>query len=129
MEEGQVVAGEARLICDYDQTSMFEEYKEMINDPEGYHSKNHTDSDDEEEKHVGTSIVATDQSAITGESLAVDKYMGDVCYYTTGCKRGHAYSVVTESARGSVSTQKFQVTLLLTLAVRRKDCLSRTGCY
>ena len=100
-----MVAGEARLICDYEQTNMFEEYKEMINDPEGYHSKNHTDSDDEDEKHVGTSIVATDQSAITGESLAVDKYMGDVCYYTTGCKRGHAYSVVTESARGSVGTQ------------------------
>lgn len=101
----------------------------MINDPEGYHSKNHTDSDDEEEKHVGTSIVATDQSAITGESLAVDKYMGDVCYYTTGCKRGHAYSVVTESARGSVSSQKLYVKLPLILAVRRKDCLSRTGCY
>merc|ERR1712169_91903 len=42
-----------------------------------------------------------DQSAITGESLAVDKYMGDICYYTTGCKRGKGYAVVTESARGS----------------------------
>lgn len=73
----------------------------MINDPEGYHSKNHTDSDDDEEHHYGVSIVALDQSAITGESLAVDKYMGDVCYYTTGCKRGHAYAVVSESARGS----------------------------
>ena len=94
------------MICDYDNTSMFEEYKEMINDPEAYHSKNHTDSDDEDEKHVGVSMVACDQSAITGESLAVDKYMGDICYYTTGCKRGKAYAVVTESALGSVSTPK-----------------------
>lgn len=96
-----MVAGECRLICDFDNPAGFEEYKEMVNDPEQYHSKNHTDSDDDEEHHIGTSIVATDQSAITGESLAVDKYMGDVCYYTTGCKRGKAYSVVTESARGS----------------------------
>lgn len=80
----------------------------MTSDPEGYHSKTHTDSDDEEDSHrYGTSIVATDQSAITGESLAVDKYMGDVCYYTTGCKRGKAYSVVTESALGSVSSPSF----------------------
>ncbi|EXJ88343.1 H+-transporting ATPase [Capronia coronata CBS 617.96] len=101
LEEGSVVAGECRLICDFDNPAGFEEYKEMMTDPEGYHSKNHTDSDDDEEHHVGSSIVATDQSAITGESLAVDKYMGDICYYTTGCKRGKAYAVVTESARGS----------------------------
>lgn len=30
---------------------------------------------DDEEKHHGMTIVACDQSAITGESLAVDKYM------------------------------------------------------
>lgn len=30
---------------------------------------------DEEEHHHGVAIVAADQSAITGESLAVDKYM------------------------------------------------------
>ncbi|KAK5400967.1 hypothetical protein LTR06_011089 [Exophiala xenobiotica] len=103
LEEGSVVAGECRLICSYDNPDGFEEYKEMVNDPEGYHSRNHTDSDlDDEDAHrVGHTIVATDQSAITGESLAVDKYMGDICYYTTGCKRGKAYAVVTESAHGS----------------------------
>lgn len=42
-----------------------------------------------------------DQSAITGESLAVDKYMGDGVYYTTGCKRGRAYAIVTTSAKYS----------------------------
>ncbi len=96
-----VVAGEARLICDYSNPAAFAEYTKMIEDPEEHFSKNHTDSDDDEDHHIGVSIVATDQSAITGESLAVDKFMGDVCYYTTGCKRGKAYSVVTESARGS----------------------------
>lgn len=43
----------------------------------------------------------TDQSAITGESLAVDKFMGDGVYYTTGCKRGKAYAVITTTARYS----------------------------
>jgi len=102
LEEGAVVAGEARLICPFDNPELAHEYYKMIEDPEEHHSKNHTDSDDDEDgKHTGVSIVATDQSAITGESLAVDKYMGDICYYTTGCKRGKAYSVVTASARGS----------------------------
>jgi H+-transporting ATPase len=101
LEEGQVVAAECRLICDYENKAGFEEYKQMMSDPEEHYSKNHTDSDDDEDHHTGVSHVATDQSAITGESLAVDKYMGDVCYYTTGCKRGHAYAMVTESARGS----------------------------
>jgi H+-transporting ATPase len=96
-----VVAGEARLICDYNNPSGFAEYTKMIEDPEEHFSKTHTDSDEDDDHHVGVSIVATDQSAITGESLAVDKFMGDICYYTTGCKRGKAYSIVTESARGS----------------------------
>src|ERR1700761_3010715 len=51
--------------------------------------------------HQGHSIIAADQSAITGESLAVDKFMGDMVYYTTGCKRGKAYAVCTTSAKFS----------------------------
>lgn len=54
--------------------------------------KKEDDDDEDEEKHHGVALVACDQSAITGESLAVDKYMGDTCYYTTGCKRGKAVS-------------------------------------
>ena len=59
------------------------------------------DEDDEEDKHHGTSLVACDQSAITGESLAVDKFMGDTVYYTTGCKRGKAFGVVVAPAKTS----------------------------
>lgn len=60
-------------------------------------------SDDEEEglPHGGHALVAVDQSSMTGESLAVEKYVTDVCYYTTGCKRGKAYAIVLCSAKGS----------------------------
>ena len=49
----------------------------------------------------GYPILACDHSAITGESLAVDRYMGEIIYYTTGCKRGKAYAVVQTTARYS----------------------------
>lgn len=54
------------------------------------HEKGDHEDDDgnEDDQHEGYPLVACDQSAITGESLAVDKYMGDTLYYTTGCKRG-----------------------------------------
>lgn len=49
----------------------------------------------------GYPILACDHSTISGESLAVDRYMGDLIYYTTGCKRGKAFAVVQRSAKGS----------------------------
>ena len=52
-------------------------------------------------KKRGYPILACDHSAITGESLAVDRYMGDVIYYTTGCKRGKAFAVVQTTAKTS----------------------------
>ncbi|MCJ1427869.1 plasma membrane H+-ATPase [Sticta canariensis] len=36
-----------------------------------------------------------DQSAITGESLAVDKHKGDTCYASSAVKRGEAFMVVS----------------------------------
>lgn len=96
-----MVPADARLICDYDNPDAFEEYKNLMSQEAGEEpsEKKEEDDEDEEEQHHGVALVATDQSAITGESLAVDKYMGDTCYYTTGCKRGKAYAVVTAHAR------------------------------
>ena len=105
VEEGQVVPCDASLICDYEQRDEgFPEWQRLKDeDPDTTkeHDKDNSDDDDEDEKHHGLPVVACDQSAITGESLAVDKYMGDTLFYTTGCKRGKAYAICTQSARGS----------------------------
>lgn len=82
---------------------MFETYKEYLataND-DTLKEKDEDDDDGGIEARVGVSLLAIDQSAITGESLAVDKYMADTCYYTTGCKRGKAYAIVIATAKQS----------------------------
>ncbi|KAJ5993421.1 Proton-exporting ATPase [Penicillium sp. IBT 35674x] len=105
LEEGSVIPADARLICDYNQPELFEVYKErraQDTDDTLQEEDDEDDSDNERDKHDHeNSIVAADQSAITGESLAVDKYMGDICYYTTGCKRGKGYAIVVASAQQS----------------------------
>ncbi|KAL2831088.1 hypothetical protein BDW59DRAFT_158035 [Aspergillus cavernicola] len=103
VEEGTIVPADVRLICDYDKPEMFETYKEYLasaND-DTLKEKEDDDEDDVMEARLGVSLLAVDQSAITGESLAVDKYMADTCYYTTGCKRGKAYGIVNATARQS----------------------------
>ncbi|PSR77959.1 plasma membrane H+-ATPase [Coniella lustricola] len=105
IEEGTVVPADTRLICDYDRgVEGFNQYKaelqaQDVSNPREKHSDD--EEDDEGSPHIGHPIVAIDQSAITGESLAVDKYMTDVVYYTTGCKRGKSYGVVTAAAPAS----------------------------
>lgn len=109
IEEGSTVPADARIVCDYGSPNDYTKYKEMKdhNDLPGQKETDEKGEDGEdadvgeEPEHYGPSLVAVDQSAITGESLAVDKYMGDTVYYTTGCKRGKAYGIVTASAKNS----------------------------
>ncbi|KAL1602355.1 hypothetical protein SLS60_005771 [Paraconiothyrium brasiliense] len=107
VEEGQTVPADVRLICNYDTPEDFERYLQMkeedlfddSSDPDD--EKDDENLDEERPIEQGHSIIATDQSAITGESLAVDKYMGEVAYYTTGCKRGKAYGIAMTTAKHS----------------------------
>ncbi|KAI0204030.1 E1-E2 ATPase-domain-containing protein [Astrocystis sublimbata] len=126
IQEGQTVPGEAQLICDYNRPQDFEQYQELKNEDKfedaeasgggGGDKKEkpgeasggelkekgqEEDLESEHSVHYGDSLLACDQSAITGESLAVDKYMGDIVYYTTGCKRGKTYAIITTSAKYS----------------------------
>ncbi|CAD6499038.1 BgTH12-04692 [Blumeria graminis f. sp. triticale] len=102
VEDGNVVPADCRIISAYDNPNGWAEYQRELEAQAG-ESNNEKDDDDEMgEKHgSGYALLAIDQSAMTGESLAVDKYVADVIYYTTGCKRGKAYAIVTHSAKMS----------------------------
>ncbi|GAB7340059.1 hypothetical protein MBLNU457_6555t1 [Dothideomycetes sp. NU457] len=106
IEEGQTVPADARVICDYEAPEDFAKYKELreqhlLNPEEEPTEEKEGEEGEEGVAKQGHALIATDQSAITGESLAVDKFMGDVVYYTTGCKRGKAYAVCLTSAKHS----------------------------
>ena len=102
LEEGQVIPGDARLICGYDNPAGYADYLDFMNSDTSTEAKSEEDEDDALDEHrnkIGHALVAADQSSITGESLAVDKFMGDMVYYTTGCKRGKAYAIITTPAK------------------------------
>lgn len=104
IEEGHVVPGDARLICDYERPMEgFAQYQAelMAQDVSSPRGEKFDEEDEEGTPHIGHAIVAVDQSAMTGESLAVDKFMTDTVYYTTGCKRGKAFAIVTHGAQAS----------------------------
>ncbi|KAI5864565.1 plasma membrane H+-ATPase [Durotheca rogersii] len=104
VEEGYVVAGDARVICSYDNPHGQAQYEEALSahGTTSPHDQQSEGSDSgEAPRAIGHAIVAVDQSAITGESLAVDRCATDTIYYTTGCKRGKAYAVVTAGAQAS----------------------------
>jgi H+-transporting ATPase len=103
IEDGQVVPADARIISAYDNPNGWADFQKELERQAGQEEEHKGDDDDEiGEKHgSGYALLAIDQSAMTGESLAVDKYVADVIYYTTGCKRGKAYAIVTHSAKMS----------------------------
>ncbi|KAK0525811.1 hypothetical protein OC834_003717 [Tilletia horrida] len=96
IEDGNTVPCDGRLLADYDDKdgSQAAEIRKRAED-----SRRNANEDDDEGVDKGPAIVACDQSAITGESLAVDKHIGDTVFYTTGCKRGKAYVLCTDIAK------------------------------
>ncbi|KAL4886285.1 plasma membrane ATPase [Aspergillus karnatakaensis] len=108
--DGQVVPADSKVVCDFKDPNGFEEYKMHLEHGD-LSSTSESDMEDEPEKQKpeqqkparkrGYPILACDHSAITGESLAVDRYMGGMIFYTTGCKRGKAYAIVQTTAKHS----------------------------
>lgn len=126
-----MVPADAKVICDYNDPNGWEEYNQLqeqgmlggdseTEDEDEQHKEkqseapgaegtggedeaqgNQEEQQDSRPRKRGYPILACDHSAITGESLAVDRYMGDTVFYTTGCKRGKAYAVVQTTAKTS----------------------------
>lgn len=102
MEEAASVPADAQVVCDYEEMNQgWEEYQRLRQDGKLGRKKNSDAEDENEDGEDGDDddnhdypIVSCDHSAITGESLAVDRFMGDQVFYTTGCKRGKAYAIV-----------------------------------
>ncbi|PKI84849.1 P-type H(+)-exporting transporter [Malassezia vespertilionis] len=100
VEDGMTVPCDGRTLASYDDKDLSEATAIRKRMEETMH--NEADVEDEDAGvDKGPAIVACDQSAITGESLAVDKHVGDTVFYTTGCKRGKAFVLCTESAKQS----------------------------
>jgi H+-transporting ATPase len=97
VEDGKTVPCDGRLLADYDDKDMSS--ANAIKEKMEASKKHGPEDDDDDGIDKGPAIIACDQSAITGESLAVDKHIGDTVFYTTGCKRGKAYVLVTDIAK------------------------------
>lgn len=96
VEDGKTIPCDGRLLADYEDKDASK--ANAIREKAEASKRNQSD-DDDEGIDKGPAIIACDQSAITGESLAVDKHIGDTVFYTTGCKRGKAYVLVTDIAK------------------------------
>lgn len=118
-----MVPADSKVICDFNDANGWEEFnqmqeqgmlgggsdsededeskKEKNRQGEGNGKENGEEEQVQRPRRRGYPILACDHSAITGESLAVDRYMGEMIFYTTGCKRGKAYAVVQTGARTS----------------------------
>ncbi|EPQ30402.1 uncharacterized protein PFL1_01928 [Pseudozyma flocculosa PF-1] len=98
IEDGQTVPCDGRLLAEYDDKdgSAAAAIREKA---EASRRAGGGGEDDDQGIDKGPAIIACDQSAITGESLAVDKHIGDTVFYTTGCKRGKGYVLCTDIAK------------------------------
>jgi len=118
LEEGSTIAADSKILGDYEdkdgsksrkilekasQKSKNKDKPKSSNSDETAHDNDDDSDDDDDDPHAhkGPSVCSVDQSAITGESLASDKYVGDIAYYTCGVKRGKCYGMVTVPARES----------------------------
>jgi len=97
VEDGKTVPCDGRLLADYDDKDGSQANAIRQRAEASRHQG--AGEDDDEGIDKGPAIIACDQSAITGESLAVDKHIGDTVFYTTGCKRGKAYILCTDIAK------------------------------
>ncbi|KAJ7213309.1 plasma-membrane proton-e [Mycena haematopus] len=105
LEEGSTIPADARILANYDDKdgskakAITEKSNGSVKKQEAGHESEDDDGDDEVDR--GPSVLSVDQSAITGESLAVDKFIGDIAYYTCGVKRGKCYAIVSATAKQS----------------------------
>ncbi|KAH9833091.1 uncharacterized protein C8Q71DRAFT_840132 [Rhodofomes roseus] len=97
LEEGRTIPADATILADYSDKSGAK--SKPIMEKRG--RSNSASSGSSSQSHKGPSVLSVDQSAITGESLAVEKYLGDVAYYTCGVKRGKVYGMAACTAQQS----------------------------
>lgn len=116
------IPADGRVIADYDDKdgSGAKAILERIEESRRKAAAGEEAEDEDEGVDKGPPVIAADQSGITGESLAVDKHIGDILYYTTcvflpgtaqlamlistlysGCKRGKGFMLVTETAKST----------------------------
>lgn len=98
VEDGMTVPCDGRLLAAYEDKDGVEAAA-IREKAEASRRAGGGGDDDDVGVDKGPAIIACDQSAITGESLAVDKHIGDTVFYTTGCKRGKAYILCTDIAK------------------------------